>query len=58
VTDGGTGSRLEDLLERGEVQAALILKGDYTDREKELIRDAWDKGLRIGIEIGRGGRGN
>lgn len=43
---------LEQLLAAGEVEAALLLKGGpYTERELELIRDAWSQGLRQGKEL-------
>jgi hypothetical protein len=39
---------LEDLLEAGEVECALIVKGDYTPQELELIRAAFGEGVKLG----------
>lgn len=38
---------LEDLIERGEVASVLIVKGDYSDAELELIRRAYGEGCLV-----------
>jgi hypothetical protein len=39
---------LEELLEAGEVEAALLLKGEgWTDGEREIAREAWKAGLAV-----------
>jgi hypothetical protein len=41
---------LEELLRDGKVETALILRGDYTPRELELIRRAFEAGVKLGKE--------
>ena len=38
---------LEELLERGEVQSALILKGKFSRKELELIKTGWGKAHEV-----------
>ena len=38
---------LEELLERGEVQSALILKGKFSRKELELIKAGWGKAHEV-----------
>lgn len=44
---------LETLLERGEVTSALLLKGDYTGAERDLIQRAYSIGLKHGDAVCR-----
>ncbi len=41
---------LEQLLDAKQVEAALILKGDFTEKELELVRRAFDAGYKLGKE--------
>lgn len=47
---------LEQLVEAGEVEAALLLKGVFTRHEMELVRDAWKAGIEMGKRIERSRR--
>ena len=38
---------LEELLERGEVQSALIVKGKFSQAEIALIRAGWEKAHEV-----------
>ena len=42
---------LEQLLEANEVEAALLLKGDFTPGEIEVARQAFQKGLELGKSV-------
>lgn len=43
---------LEELLEAGEVTSALLLKGDgWTDRERDIARQAWEAGLAANVSV-------
>ena len=39
---------LHELLERGDVKGALILKGNFSDEERELMRKAYEAGFAHG----------
>jgi len=37
---------LDELLAAGRVKSALLLKGDFTDDQRELARQVWEAGIR------------
>ncbi len=50
MSDASAASSLEQLLADGKVEAALLLKGDYTAEELELARRAFEAGFKLGKE--------
>ena len=37
---------LDELLAAGRVKSALLLKGDFTDDQREMARQVWEAGIR------------
>jgi hypothetical protein len=42
---------VEELLEAGEVRAALLLKGDWDEGDRKLALDVWEAGLAVGDQV-------